>query len=97
MSCSSLKIFALIWSGPIALWMLRFCKSLLIPEVVIEISGIIGCGDGPLSGRGPSCSMVKTDLNCVFRASAFCLSLVTRPSGVFREFILAWSFFNDLM
>ena len=31
----------------------------------MSISGIVGCGDGPL---GPLCSLIKTDWNCALKA-----------------------------
>ena len=43
----------------------------LIPAVVMLIPGIVECGDGPLSGTGQLCSLVKTDWNRTFKASAF--------------------------
>ena len=44
------------------------CSTALHNEsVAMLISGIVGCGEG----MGPLCSLVKTDLNCAFKASAF--------------------------
>ena len=38
----------------------RFCNRFRIPVVVILMSGIMGCGEEPLSGMGPLCSLEKT-------------------------------------
>jgi len=41
-STVSFKTLELIESGPLALWMSRFCNSFKIPGVVMLISGIVG-------------------------------------------------------
>ena len=68
--CISFKTLAIIPSRLAALWALRLDNKASILLVVISISNMTGWGDGPLSGRGPCCSSVKTDLNCKFRALA---------------------------
>ena len=57
---------ALIPSGPVALWILRFDSRASIPLVVISISGITGCGEGPLFGKG-SCRSSTGNRRLLYR------------------------------
>ena len=53
-----------IESGPVALCVLRFFKSLWTPFQSILISGMFGVVLSPLSGMLVRSSSVNTDLNC---------------------------------
>ena len=71
---SSFKTVGGIKSGPVgvALCGFKLASNFWMPGVDIVISGIEGWGLGPLSGRGPGVSFVKTEENgslrlCVVR------------------------------
>ena len=51
MSLVALRIFALIALGPVALWVWRPFNKFSMPWHVTLISGIVGRGLGPLSGK----------------------------------------------
>ena len=58
---SSFKTVGGIKSGPVALCGFKLASNFWMPGVDIVISGIEWWGLGPLSGRGPGVSFVKTD------------------------------------
>lgn len=70
-----------ISSGPVALLGLIPFNSFSTPLVLIIMSGRVGNGLGPISGRGPSGSLVNTEENCSFSMLAcMLLSLCISPS-----------------
>ena len=52
--------FGDIKSGSVALCGFKLASNFWMPGVDIVMFGIEGCGLGPLSGRGPGVSFVKT-------------------------------------
>jgi len=57
----------------------------------------MGCGEGPLSGMGPLCSLVKTHWNWVFKASAFGVLSITKQLSENKGGMSAWSFLSELI
>ena len=51
-------------SGPAAFSGLMFCDIFSKPSLLMHISGIVGWGLWPLSGKGPGGSWVNTKVNC---------------------------------
>ena len=97
MSLVSLRILTLMASGPHALWILRSFRRFSMPCVVIEMSGIVGYGLGPLSGRSLAGSLVNTDFNCLFNGLALPKLSVMVFASDYSEVILTWSRLMFLM
>ena len=94
---NSFKILGGIPSGPVALFGLRFCKSFSIHAIPLVETVILGIGGNLLgwgSGIESMSSVVNTDLNCLFRISAFLIFSDINTPWSFKAGIPVESFFN---
>ena len=87
-SLHSFKVRVWMLSGPAALCGLRLLSNLVIPFCVTCMSGIFGCGLGPLSGIGVSDMGVKAVWNCLlsmldFETASDCKRPFSLSGGMF--------------
>ena len=99
-SASSFRKRANIASGPVALCAIRLFNSLRTPRGLMTMLSIVENGLGPLSRVWLVSSVVKMDLNCLFKMLALdCGSLVISPSefrnGATPETSCLLLFIND--